>query len=206
MRLISTTCTPRRGGAGPHGPDLRDAVRRPRYVARRAANAAAPRLQCHVPALARRRRQASKRIRCFARQLDRCEPILRRPVEEWPQIKAPQATGVLRDYGLAGSVDVVRRPLRELRQPMLRPAQRTGLPAGAGYAARLGGDADTAEGRRGARPTSSRVHYPPACVSSARRLKNSNPALPSRRLSPVSRRCSVSDRERLLVAELSRLA
>src|SRR5262249_56991347 len=59
-------------------------------------------------------------------QLDRFEPLLRRLVEEWPQIKAPRATEVLREYGYAGSVDVVRRRLRELRPRMVRPAQRTG--------------------------------------------------------------------------------
>jgi transposase len=48
-------------------------------------------------------------------QLDRFEPVLRRLVEEWPQIKAPRAKEVLREYGYAGSVDVVRRRLRELR-------------------------------------------------------------------------------------------
>jgi transposase len=59
-------------------------------------------------------------------RLDRFEPVLRRLVEEWPQIKAPRATEVLHEYGYAGSVDVVRRRLRELRPPMVRPAQRTG--------------------------------------------------------------------------------
>jgi len=48
-------------------------------------------------------------------QLDRFEPVLRRLVEEWPQIKAPRATELLREYGYAGSVDLVRRRLRELR-------------------------------------------------------------------------------------------
>jgi transposase len=63
-------------------------------------------------------------------QLDRFEPLLRRLVEEWPQIKAPRATEVLREYGYAGSVDVVRRRLRELRPRMVRPAQRTGYRPG----------------------------------------------------------------------------
>jgi transposase len=63
-------------------------------------------------------------------QLDRFEPVLRRLLEEWPQIKAPRATGVLREYGYAGSVDVVRRRLRELRPATVRPAQRTGYRPG----------------------------------------------------------------------------
>jgi transposase len=63
-------------------------------------------------------------------QLDRFEPVLRRLLEEWPQLKAPRATEVLREYGYAGSVDVVRRRLRELRPTVVRPAQRTGYRPG----------------------------------------------------------------------------
>ena len=63
-------------------------------------------------------------------QLDPLEPVLRRLVEEWPQIKAPRATEVLREYGYAGSVDVVKRRLRELRPVVVRPAQRTGYRPG----------------------------------------------------------------------------
>jgi transposase len=63
-------------------------------------------------------------------QLDPFVPVLRRLVEEWPEIKAPRATGVLREYGYAGSVDVVRRRLRELRPRAVRPAQRTGYRPG----------------------------------------------------------------------------
>jgi transposase len=63
-------------------------------------------------------------------QLDRFEPVLRRLLEEWPQLKAPRATEVLREYGYAGSVDVVRRRLRELRPRTVRPAQRTGYRPG----------------------------------------------------------------------------
>jgi transposase len=37
---------------------------------------------------------------------------------------------VLREYGYAGSVDGVRRRLRELRLPAVRPAQRTGYRPG----------------------------------------------------------------------------
>jgi transposase len=63
-------------------------------------------------------------------QVDRFEPVLRRLLEEWPQIKAPRATEVLREYGYRGSVDVVRRRLRELRPASVRPAQRTGYRPG----------------------------------------------------------------------------
>jgi transposase len=63
-------------------------------------------------------------------QLDPLVPVLRRLLREWPQIKAPRATEVLREYGYAGSVDVVRRRLRELRPPTLRPTQRTGYRPG----------------------------------------------------------------------------
>jgi hypothetical protein len=55
--------------------------------------------------------------------------VLRRLLEEWPQIKAPRATEVLREYGYAGSVDVVRR-LHELGPATVRAAQRTGYRPG----------------------------------------------------------------------------
>ena len=60
-------------------------------------------------------------------KLDPFEPVLRRVLEDWPQIKAPRATELLRDeYGYDGSVDLVKRRLRELRPASVRPAQRTG--------------------------------------------------------------------------------
>ena len=59
-------------------------------------------------------------------QLDPLEPVLRRLLEEWPQIKAPPMTEIMRvEYGYAGSVDVVKRRLRDLRPSPVRPAQRT---------------------------------------------------------------------------------
>ena len=64
-------------------------------------------------------------------RLDPFEGVLRRLLVEWPQIKAPRATELLRDeYGYEGSVDLVRRRLRELRPPVVRPAQRTGYRPG----------------------------------------------------------------------------
>ena len=66
-----------------------------------------------------------------ASRLDPFEPVLRRLLEEWPQIRAPRATELLRDeYGYDGSVDLVKRRLRELRGPIVRPAQRTGYRPG----------------------------------------------------------------------------
>jgi transposase len=64
-------------------------------------------------------------------RLDPFEPVLRRLLEEWPQIKAPRATELLREeYGYDGSVDLVKRRLRELRPREVRPAQRTGYRPG----------------------------------------------------------------------------
>jgi transposase len=64
-------------------------------------------------------------------KLDPFEPVLRRLLEEWPQIKGPRATELLREeYGYDGSVDLVKRRLRELRPPAVRPAQRTGYRPG----------------------------------------------------------------------------
>lgn len=46
-------------------------------------------------------------------------------------VKAPRATELLREeYGYEGSVDVVKRRLRELRPRPVRPAQRTGYRPG----------------------------------------------------------------------------
>jgi transposase len=64
-------------------------------------------------------------------KLDPFEPVLRRLLAEWPQIKAPRATELLRDeYGYDGSVDLVKRRMRALRPRAVRPAQRTGYRAG----------------------------------------------------------------------------
>jgi transposase len=63
--------------------------------------------------------------------LDSLEPVLRRLVEEWPQIRAPRVTEILReDHGYAGSVDLVRKRLAGLRPRPVRPAQRTGYRPG----------------------------------------------------------------------------
>ena len=60
-------------------------------------------------------------------QLDSLEPVLRRLVEEWPQIKAPRVAEILRlEHGFSGSERLVREHLRRLRPSSVRPAQRTG--------------------------------------------------------------------------------
>jgi transposase len=63
-------------------------------------------------------------------KIDPFEPVIRGVLEEWPQIKAPRMTDLLRGYGYEGSVDVVKRRLRQLRPPAERPAQRTGYRPG----------------------------------------------------------------------------
>jgi transposase len=66
-----------------------------------------------------------------ASKIDPFEPVLRSLLVEWPQIKAPRATELLREeYGYEGSVDLVKRRLRQLRPRALRPAQRTGYRPG----------------------------------------------------------------------------
>src|SRR5215211_7095428 len=48
--------------------------------------------------------------------LDPLEPVLRRLLEEWPEIRAPRVTEILReDYGYEGSLDLVRRRLASMR-------------------------------------------------------------------------------------------
>jgi transposase len=60
-------------------------------------------------------------------QLDPLEPVLRRLVEEWPQIRAPRVAEILRlEHGFGGSERLVREHLRRLRPSSVRPAQRTG--------------------------------------------------------------------------------
>jgi transposase len=62
--------------------------------------------------------------------LDPFLPQLEQLVAAWPLIKAPRATEVLGGYGYSGSVDLVKRALRELRPRVVRPAQRTGYAPG----------------------------------------------------------------------------
>jgi transposase len=63
--------------------------------------------------------------------LDPLEPVMQRLVDEWPEIRAPRVTEILReDYGYTGSVDLVRRRLAALRPRTVRPAQRTGYRPG----------------------------------------------------------------------------
>jgi transposase len=63
--------------------------------------------------------------------LDPLEPVLRQLLEEWPEIKAPRVTEILRaDYGYEGSVDLVKKRLAKLRPSQVRAAQRTGYRPG----------------------------------------------------------------------------
>jgi transposase len=63
--------------------------------------------------------------------LDPFEPVLRRLLEQWPEIKAPRVTEILREsYGYVGSVDLVKKRLAGLRPSRARPAQRTGYRPG----------------------------------------------------------------------------
>jgi transposase len=63
--------------------------------------------------------------------LDPLEPVLRRLLEEWPEIRAPRVTEILRaDYGYAGSVDLVKKRLARMRPSKVRPAQKTGYRPG----------------------------------------------------------------------------
>ena len=64
-------------------------------------------------------------------QLDALRPVLEHLLAEWPQIKAPRLTEILRaDYGYEGSVELVKLHLRTLRPRQVRPAQRTGYRPG----------------------------------------------------------------------------
>ena len=64
-------------------------------------------------------------------QLDPLMPVIRRVLEQWPEIKAPRLTELLRiEHGYEGSVDLVRRKLAGLRPREERPAQRTGYRPG----------------------------------------------------------------------------
>jgi transposase len=63
--------------------------------------------------------------------LDPLMPVISRVIEEWPEMKAPRLTELLRDeHGYEGSVDLVRRRLQGLRPREERPAQRTGYRPG----------------------------------------------------------------------------
>jgi transposase len=57
--------------------------------------------------------------------------VLRRLLEEWPQIKAPRLTEILREeYGYSGSLRLVQERLGRLRPSSVRAAQRTGYRPG----------------------------------------------------------------------------
>ena len=63
--------------------------------------------------------------------LDLLMPVITRVLAEWPEMKAPRLTELLREeHGYAGSVDLVRWRLQGLRPREERPAQRTGYRPG----------------------------------------------------------------------------
>jgi transposase len=63
--------------------------------------------------------------------LDPLGPAIRRLIDEWPAIKTPRVTELLRDdYGYAGSVDLVRRRMALIRPREVRATQRTGYRPG----------------------------------------------------------------------------
>lgn len=69
----------------------------------------------------------SYRRQAAGSMLDPFEPVIRKLLAEWPEIKAPRVTELLRDeYGYEGSVDLVRKRLARIRPRTERPAQRTG--------------------------------------------------------------------------------
>lgn len=77
--------------------------------------------------------------------LDPLEPVIARLIEDWPEIKSPRVTEILRDeHGYAGSIDLVRKRISKLRPPSERPAQKTGYRPALGNAGRLGRGADPA--------------------------------------------------------------
>jgi transposase len=74
--------------------------------------------------------------------LDPLEPVMRWVLAEWPQIRAPRMTEILReDHGYSGSVDLVKRRLAKLRPAPVRAAQRTGYRPGQVVQIDWGGDA-----------------------------------------------------------------
>ena len=80
-----------------------------------------------VVRLARSEEPPHYRRPALGSQLDPLEPVLRRLVEEWPQIKAPRVAEILRlEHGFSGSERLLREHLRRLRPSSVRPAQRTG--------------------------------------------------------------------------------
>jgi transposase len=84
-----------------------------------------------VRRLARSEEPPRYRRAAVGSQLDPLEPVVRGLVREWPQIRAPRVTEILRaEYGFSGSERLVRERLRRLRPPQVRPAQRTGYRPG----------------------------------------------------------------------------
>lgn len=59
--------------------------------------------------------------------LDPLEPVIAKLIKDWPEIKSPRVTEILRDeHDYTGSIDLVRKRISKLRPPSERPAQKTG--------------------------------------------------------------------------------
>lgn len=81
--------------------------------------------------------------------LDPLEAVIHKLIDEWPEIKAPRVTELLRDeHGYQGSVDLVRKRLATIRPKQERPAQRTGYRPAQVMQVDWGRDADEAQDRR----------------------------------------------------------
>ena len=105
--------------------------------------------------------------------LDPLEPVLRRLIEDWPEIRAPRVTRdpARRTTAMWGRSIWFRRRLAVLRPRRRAAGAADGLSAGAGAAGRLGRDADAPEDRR-ARAPRLRADLL-ACRSRARRRRTS---------------------------------
>lgn len=59
--------------------------------------------------------------------LDPLEPVIAGLLEDWPDIKSPRVSEILRDeHAYEGSVDLVRKRMAAMPPPSERPAQKTG--------------------------------------------------------------------------------
>jgi transposase len=102
-----------------------DGVSQREIASRLGMNRRTVRRLIEAPEAPRYRREATGSM------LDPFDAVLRKLVTDHDDIKAPRATELLRDdYGYAGSVDLVRRRLAELRPRAGRAAQKTGYRPG----------------------------------------------------------------------------
>lgn len=80
-----------------------------------------------VKRLAEADRPPTYRRKPAGSMLDPLVPVIAKLIKDWPEIKSPRVTEILRDeYGYTGSIDLVRKRISKLRPPSERPAQKTG--------------------------------------------------------------------------------